>query len=273
MHIDLAEASAVIEGFWRQVHVAATFLTRLPTGGPAVLPAHDGATPNPAPAQGALAAASGWFPLLGAGIGAVSALALLLSSQLGLHPLACGLLAVACAAALTGALHEDGLADFVDGLGGGHTPGERLDIMRDSRIGTFGTLAVVLSVCLRATLISQFASLATASAALIAAAAVSRAAMPPVMRWLPPARAEGLAFAAGQPPPAQVTAALALAVTICLAALDLGSAVAALTVAACATAAVAFLARNALGGQTGDVLGSVQQAAEIVVLAAIAASE
>ena len=272
MHIDLAEASAVIEGFWRQVRVATTFLTRLPTGAPLEPLARDGLPAEITP-QGELAAASGWFPVLGVGIGAASALALLITSEFGLHPLACGLIAVAVAAALSGALHEDGLADFADGLGGGHSPGERLDIMRDSRIGTFGTLAVVLSICLRATLISQFASLSTASAALIAAAAVSRAAMPPVMRWLPPARADGLAFTAGQPQPAQVTAAVASATLICFLALDVRATVAALAATAAGAAAVATVARRALGGQTGDVLGSVQQVAEIVFLAAVAASE
>lgn len=276
MHIDLAEASALIEGFWRQVRVATTFLTRIPTGttpGPPAAESAAIAASVEAGNQGELAAASAWFPVLGVGIGAIAALALLITSELGLHPLACGFVAVAVAAALSGAMHEDGLADFADGLGGGHSPGERLDIMRDSRIGTFGTLAVVLSVCLRATLLSQFSSLATATAALIAACALSRAAMVPVMRWVKPARADGLAFDAGQPRPAQVTAALAIAALVTLAALDLRAAIAACATAACAAAAVALLARRDLGGQTGDVLGSVQQLAEIVALAAVAAAE
>lgn len=274
MHIDLAEASTLIEGFWRQLRIATTFLTRLPTGaavGSIAEPA--AAAPAEDAAPGALAAASAWFPVIGVGIGAIAALALLVTSELGLHPLACGLVAVAVAVALGGAMHEDGLADFADGIGGGQTPGERLDIMRDSRIGTFGTLAVVFSISLRATLLSQFSSLATAAAALIAAAALSRAAMPPVMRWIRPARADGLAFTAGQPQPAQITAAIAIAVLVTLVALDLRATVAACAAAAVAAAAVALLARRALGGQTGDVLGSVQQLAEIVALAAVAAAE
>src|SRR5574338_27075 len=94
---------------------------------------------------GFLAAAAGLFPLIGVGIGTCAALALLASFHIGLHPLACAMIALAVAALVSGALHEDGLADFFDGLGGGRTPEQRLAIMGDSRLGSFGGLALVFA--------------------------------------------------------------------------------------------------------------------------------
>src|SRR5579864_6859060 len=103
--------------------IAAAFLTRMPIPTPAVLP-------------GRLAQASWAFPLVGVGV--------------GLPTLAAALIAVAGTAALTGALHEDGLADTADGFGGGATPEAKLTIMRDSRNGAYGVLALIFSVALRA---------------------------------------------------------------------------------------------------------------------------
>jgi adenosylcobinamide-GDP ribazoletransferase len=274
MRFDLAEASAIIDRCWRDVRVAAAFLTRLPLK-PPPQPANDASedgTPVLTPA-GYLAAASAMFPVIGVVIGAGAALAMVLSSQFGLHPLACGLVAVATAAIFTGALHEDGLADFFDGLGGGHDREQRLAIMRDHRIGVFGTLALIFSIGLRATVLSQLESVTSATAALIVASVASRAALPAVMRWLKPARTQGMSYTAGQPQPTQVTIALAFTAVVALLALDFGTAIAALGAAALAAAVIAWLAVRSLGGHTGDVLGAVQQAVETLVLAAVAAAE
>ena len=104
---------------------AAAFLTRLP-----VPAAH---VPT-----GGLAQAARAFPVVGAGVGAAAGGVLWLAAQAGLPPLVCALLALAAAALVTGALHEDGLADLADGLGGGRDREAKLRIMRDSRIGAFG---------------------------------------------------------------------------------------------------------------------------------------
>jgi adenosylcobinamide-GDP ribazoletransferase len=222
---------------------------------------------------GALARASGMFPVVGMCVGAAAALALLFTDRLGLHPLACALAGLAAAAALTGGLHEDGLADFADGIGGGTTPAERLDIMRDSRIGTFGTLALVFSVGMRATLLSQLTSIETVIAALIAAQTLSRAVLPAVMCWLPPARSRGLAVQAGRPETTQVAAAAIIAGIVSVIALDFDTAIAAVVASAIGAGMVALRAQQTLGGQTGDVLGATQQVAELFVLTAIAAME
>ncbi|MCU0894741.1 MAG: adenosylcobinamide-GDP ribazoletransferase [Rhodospirillales bacterium] len=242
----------------------AAFLTRLPVA----------ATPA-SPAGGFLARAVPAFPLIGAAIGAFGGLVYAVAAALGLPPLVCAFAALAAVAALTGALHEDGLADFCDGIGGGHDRDQRLRIMRDSHNGTFGTLALVFSVGARVALLAAVAAPGPVLLAMVAAGALSRAALAPVMALLPPARPGGLAAAAGAPGRTRVIVALATAKALAWLCLGFGPALLALLAAAAAAAAVSALARRTLGGATGDVLGACQQAAEIAVLgvaAALAAS-
>ncbi len=241
-----------------RVRSAAAFLTRLPIGA------------SSAPEGGFLARAAAVFPLVGAGIGAMGALAYAFAAAFALPPLACALAALAAIASLTGALHEDGLADFCDGIGGGRNRHDRLRIMRDSHNGTFGTLALVFSVAVRASLVAAVAVPAGVFPAMIAAGAVSRAALPPVMGLLPPARTSGLAAAAGKPDRATIIIAVGLGAAIAWACLGFGGALLGLAAAGMATATVALLARSTLGGYTGDVLGACQQAAEVAVLAVAA---
>jgi adenosylcobinamide-GDP ribazoletransferase len=217
------------------------------------------------PEDGQLAAAAWAFPLVGAGIGAVTAFVLLVAQLLGLGPWSRALLAVLAGLVLTGALHEDGLADTADGLCGGDREA-RLAIMRDSRLGTFGGLALIISVGLRAAALAQLAEAFYGGLALIAAHALSRGLLPAVMRLMTPARSDGLAAAAGRP--ASATAVIAVAIGAVISILALGplrGALAAL-LATLAIAATALLAQRRLGGYTGDILGACQQVAEIVVL-------
>jgi adenosylcobinamide-GDP ribazoletransferase len=164
-------------------------------------------------------------------------------------------------------LHEDGLADTADGFGGGDSAEQKLEIMRDSRIGTYGVVALVLSLGLRAV------ALATVSGsfwhllgALIAAHAVARGVLPTVMRLLPPARASGLGVGAGLPTLGGARAALLWSAGFAIIGLGLGAGIVSLAAAALATVAVAGLAWREIGGSTGDVLGAVEQAVEIMVL-------
>ncbi len=215
---------------------------------------------------------SAWaFPLVGAGIGAVAAFVLLVAQLIGLGDWLSALLAVLAGLLLTGAIYEDGLADTADGALGGHDRNSRLAIMHDSRHGTYGVLAIVLSVGLRAAALAQIGEAVHAGLALVAAHAASRAMVPAAMSVLPPARDDGLGATAGMPPPTAVFTAAAIAVAIGLASLGpLHGAVALALAAAAVYAAVAF-ARHQVGGYTGDVLGAFQQIAEIVMLLAAAA--
>jgi adenosylcobinamide-GDP ribazoletransferase len=248
---------------WLSARIALAFLTRLPVSPP---------PPPESPSTGYLARATGMFPLVGAGIGLLAALAYLGSHGLGLPPLACAFVAVAAGTMVTGALHEDGLADLADGLGGGRTRDDRLRIMRDSRIGSFGAVAMVFSVGLRVALVAGLSTPAMAGAALMAAAAGSRAPLPALLRWLPPARAEGLAAAAGRPRLREVTIAAILSAAIVFAVLDPAAGVVVVLAIAGAAALVAWIAWRSVGGHTGDVLGAAQQIAEIAALAAVAAA-
>ena len=186
---------------WRDEFLAAfTFLTRLPLGSAQT----DALRPS-------LADASWAFPLVGLVIGAIGGIAYAIASALALPALAAALIAVATTALITGALHEDGLADTADGFGGGATRESKLDIMRDSRIGTFGVLALIFSIGLRVVAIADVGTRWHVFAALIAANALSRGVLPAAMHRLDPARADGLGAGAGRPEQNQVLIALAIA--------------------------------------------------------------
>ena len=210
-------------------------------------------------------------PLAGLVIGAGAALVLVAALALGLPPFVAATLAVAALIASSGGLHEDGLADVADGFGGGRTRERKLAIMRDSRLGTYGALALIVSALLRVGALAELTGGGppAAGAALVAAAAVSRTASLWPLHSLPPARADGLGFMAGRPAGRAMLAAVLLSVVpALLAALFVGLAATCtgLALAALAAAAVTALARRQIGGATGDVAGAAQQAAEIAFL-------
>jgi len=168
---------------------------------------------------------------------------------------------------LTGALHEDGLADCADGFWGGYTYERRLEIMKDSQIGTYGTLALIAGFALRWVALSA-ALEATAYFAIAAVWVASRAPMPALMALLPNARGTGLSAAQGQV--STVTAGLAASIALIIALLLTGGFALGLAGALLITAALrAALAKTKIGGQTGDVLGATQQVCEITGLLAL----
>ncbi len=245
-HSRLAQASDLAE--------AVAFLTRLPA------PAH----------QPRGAAASWAWPLVGALVGLLAAGAAALGLALGLSPAVAAALVLAVQALATGALHEDGLADSADGLWGGGTRERRLEIMRDSRIGSYGALALILSVLLRWTALTALLAAGAVWGPLLAAGALSRWAMPWMLRALPPAREGGLSRLVGRPDASTVALAAGTALLVAL----LGVGWAAIP-AALAVLGVTLLwtgtVRARLGGQTGDTCGAAQQLAEIATLLALSA--
>ncbi len=181
----------------------------------------------------------------------------------GLPPMATAGLMLALLVTTTGAMHEDGLADTADGLWGGFTRERRLEIMKDSRIGSYGVLALIVVQGLRW---SALAGLAAAGGlgALLAAALWSRAVMAVLMTALPHARADGLGRSVGRPP--VPTAALACALALTGAALTGTPVLLPALLALAGTAALGALAHARIGGQTGDILGAAQQLAETIFL-------
>jgi adenosylcobinamide-GDP ribazoletransferase len=223
-----------------------------------------------APARGAdaLSAAMRMFPVVGAGIGLAGGLVFALAGALGLGPWVSAVLALAGMIVLTGALHEDALADVVDGFGGGHDRAAKLAIMRDSHIGTYGVLALALSLALRLAALATLGETELVAPVLIGAAAASRAAMPLVMHVLEAARPDGVGAGAGRPSRGTVIWALSLATVIVFAALDVGVALIAALLSALAAWAGIILAKRQIGGFTGDVVGAVGLTVEIVFVVA-----
>ena len=237
---------------------AVAFLTRLP------MPHPDGAMPPN------FVRAHRMFPVVGALIGAAIGLFCLALRAIGLPDLASGALALGAGMILTGALHEDGLADVADGFGGGRNLASKLEIMRDSRLGTFGALALL--VCLAAKL-SALAALPGAQVlyGTIAAHALARGVLPLMSLNLPYARKDGLARNAGQPDAGIAVAAIVIALLVALLALSWANAFWAAVVTALSALAMAWLAKRQIGGQTGDVLGAAEQIAETAVLLLLSA--
>jgi adenosylcobinamide-GDP ribazoletransferase len=212
-------------------------------------------------------ARAGWtFPIVGALIGLVGAGAYWLADGLGLDPLVAATLAVAATVLMTGALHEDGLADTADGLGGGGTKTRKLEIMRDSRSGAYGVLALVVSVLLRVGAIASLAEPSLVAAALVAAHAGGRATMPLFMLLVPAARPDGLSATAGKPPAGAAATAVMLGLLALAVCLGIGAALLAALLVAAAFGLMAWLSVRQIGGQTGDVLGAVEQVSEILIL-------
>ena len=210
--------------------------------------------------------------MIAAAGGALAGLALL-----GVAPGVAAAMALGALLLLTGALHEDGLADAADGLGGGRTAERALEIMADSRIGAFGAAALTVSLLTRWSALSALAVVdpVAAGAALAVAGAVSRSVMAVGLAAWPSARQGGLSDAQGRAPEWAAATALAIGAmaSVGLGLFAVGLVAGAAWIAAVAAGALTLLyAARRLGGQTGDVLGAAQQLAEIAFLAGLTAA-
>ena len=208
-----------------------------------------------------------WFPVVGAVVGALSgAVYWALHGPLG--ALLAAVLAVAAGAVVTGCFHEDGLADTADALGGASRE-RRLEIMRDSRVGVFGVLALVLSTLVRVFAVSSLAATG-GLIALVVAHMLGRTMAVAVMGVAPAAADTGLGHSYAAHLPRAWTAAVVVLSSAVAVGLGLTGTVS-LTTAAAGAALVALVARRAFGGITGDILGATEQVAEMAVLVSAAA--
>jgi adenosylcobinamide-GDP ribazoletransferase len=218
------------------------------------------------------------FPLAGAIIGAASGLVLAGLALANLPGFAAAGLALAVLALLTGGLHEDGLADTADGFGGGRDRESRLAIMRDSHIGTYGVMALVLGLLVKAGCLTTLANgPAGALIALLAASgAFSRALIVWLMASTPPARSDGLAHGVGQPSDFTARSALLaggiIAVLLLLLTWGLVPALVIMVVGALVAGLIRFLTLRQIEGHTGDVCGALQFLAETAMIATASAS-
>ncbi|MFW8594809.1 adenosylcobinamide-GDP ribazoletransferase [Cribrihabitans neustonicus] len=238
--------------FRRDVLLALTLLTRLPL-------------PHLPPHAFQRQARAVWaFPLAGLTVALPAALLAWLALALDLPAAVAAGLALTVQVLLSGAMHEDGLADTADGLWGGSDRARRLEIMKDSRIGAYGVIALILSFGLRWTALAALLPL-TGSWVLLALAMMSRAAMPPLMAALPNARGEGLSRRVGRPPALTCGLGVLLALALSLPLIGAAAIGTAMGMAAAALG-LGVLAKAKIGGQTGDILGASQLLAEIAGL-------
>lgn len=236
--------------------IAQMFLTRLPV--PAKLQYSDAE----------LAASSALFPLVGTLVGALAALAYTLGSSVWSSPLA-ALLAITTAILITGAFHEDGLADSADGLGGAFELKRKLEIMRDSRIGSYGSVALILGILIK----FQALLLVPAEIApwvLIFAHTAARWTALPLIVYSPYVREHG----SGKPFAASVSTGSLIAasvITVLVAAFCVGSQAITAGFAVLLFVLLAqYWLRQKLGGITGDTLGAVNFCSEALIYLAFA---
>lgn len=234
----------------REFLTAVQFLTRLPV-------------PRFAFEADMVFAATKFYPVIGAVVAAGAiAVERLLRDHLPQQITA--LAVVIFLVAVTGGFHEDGLADTFDGIGGGWTRERRLEIMRDSRIGSYGSLAVCLSLLARWQLLAAMPR-ASFAAYLLTAHVLCRWTVVPLSQMLPPARTDGLgAQLAHKLSTATVVTASLLASAIAGTALGVGAVIPLIAVCG-VTVLSALLYRAKLGGISGDCLGATNQLAEIAV--------
>jgi adenosylcobinamide-GDP ribazoletransferase len=241
----------------RRVHelsVAFTFLTRLPVNHAAPI------------GKGELSSALWCAPVVGVAVGLVGSVVYGLAHVLGVPPLAAAALAAAATVLVTGALHEDGLADVADGFGGSATPERKLEIMRDSRIGTYGVCALILSFILRVAALASLADPGLVAAVLVATHAAARAPIAAFMSLIPPARPDGLSADAGSAPQSSAAMSALLGFLALVFGLGFGPGVIAAILLCAGFGFMAWLCNRQIGGQTGDVLGALEQIGEIAVM-------
>lgn len=225
--------------------------------------------PLPPPARFPTPPAVWAWPLAGLVLGGLAVVLAQVALGLGLSAgLAAGVF-LACGALTTGAMHEDGLADTCDGFWGGWDKARRLAIMKDSHIGSYGVMGLILVTLSRWSAVSALLAVG-AWPALIAAAVISRAPMAALLALMPNARGTGLSQSVGRPAP--LAAAVAVLVALALALILTGFAALPMALAVLgSTGALAAVARAKIGGQTGDVLGASQQLGDLAALAAAVA--
>ncbi|RCK28221.1 cobalamin biosynthesis protein CobS [Thalassospira profundimaris] len=239
--------ASVLSDFWR----AMALLSRVPL-------------PPVGDFRAALIARSVWcWPVVGLVLAGLALLPAMLVDFLTGNPLVYAIFAIAAMVLLSGAMHEDGIADCADGFGGGMDRDRKLEIMRDSTVGTYAVVMLILTLGLRLVLITAAADIGQAGILFLIMAVISRAAMPVVMRILPPARDNGLGKGAGRPGWLPVLIGFAIASAIVLVLGGIGAMFAVIVGVMIAILIVAMVARSQIGGQTGDVLGATQIYAEL----------
>lgn len=215
------------------------------------------------------------YPIVGALIGAMGGAAFMAGMSVGLGALASTVLALGVMAVVTGAFHEDALADFADGIGAGQSRQRKLEIMHDSRLGTYGALALTLVIMFDLALLVQLSQspwqppLAGMFSIFVCIGAIQRAAIGLPLYVLNPARTDGLSAQTSRPRPHCLALAILFALLLSVTLLGPAPSAAAFAGALAAALVVTTLAARHLGGRTGDALGATASLAGAASLAAL----
>jgi adenosylcobinamide-GDP ribazoletransferase len=206
------------------------------------------------------------FPLVGVAVNGMGGLVYWLAHRVGMPPLLAAAWTLAATMIVTGAFHEDGLADTADGFGGGSTRVRKMEIMRDSRIGSYGALALLLSVVVRMAAMAALGRPGIVAIAMILAGMLGRSGMLLLLLLLPPARDDGMGASMGKPRTEAIALGLGLAMVAAFLSLPGLPAIVAVALGFSSSLVVARLAHMQIGGHTGDLLGASEVITECVVL-------
>lgn len=238
---------------FKEFLLALSFFTRLPIGKRDL--------------SGVSLAGSVWaFPLVGAIIGLCGGMVYISSLYLSISPVVAAWLAVFSQIILTGGLHEDGLADTADGLASGRTIEQKLAIMKDSRIGSYGVIALIIALSIRANSIASFPVSLQTLLIFVIVGACSRGCIVVLMRALPSAKADGLAKSSGRPSYERTIATLLFALCSLLFIGNFLTVILAVSALTALCFIIYNIAKNNFGGITGDIYGATQQISEVLLL-------
>ena len=248
--------------FFKDILLSVSFLTRIPISKDLLF-------------ERSLMDAAWSFPLIGGLVGFLGGMVVLLLSYFNISPIIISFLTIGAIILLTGGLHEDGLADTADGFGSNKRPEDKIRVMRDSQIGVYGTLALIITILMKVSALSELIDndhISTCVIALVVSGALSRSSMIGIAFFLENASETGLATLAGKPSPSSIGVCFFISILLCVFLLPLTKVLAAILLSLVATVIIGVLSKKQINGYTGDILGTSQILSETVILIYLASS-
>ena len=249
--------------FFKDILLSVSFLTRIPISKDLLF-------------ERSLMDAAWSFPLIGGLVGFLGGMVALLLSYFNISPIIISFLTIGAIILLTGGLHEEGLADTADGFGINKNPEDKINIMRDSQIGVYGTLALIIAISVKAVALSELINKDPFFAcviALIVSGALSRSTIVGIAFFIEKASETGLASFAGKPKANGAGMCFLISILFCIFLLPLTKVLAAIFLSIVTTVVIGFLSKKQINGYTGDILGTTQILSETAILIYLATSK
>ena len=249
--------------FFKDILLSVSFLTRIPISKDLLFERN-------------LMDAAWSFPLIGGLVGFLGGMVALLLSYFNISSIVISFITIGAIILLTGGLHEDGLADTADGFGSNKNPEDKINIMRDSQIGVYGTLALIIAISVKAVALSELINKDQFFAciiALIVSGSLSRSTIIGIAFFLEKASETGLASFAGKPRATGVGICFLISILLCIFLLPSTKVLAAILISIVTTVVIGFLSKKQINGYTGDILGTTQVLSETALLIYLATSK